>query len=109
MSFATVDGIRLHYRSVRIEFASKVRARWPMPRCSAGSAVPSPRASRLFTRRFATHSCMRTAKGTQAIADGVVGARFVELDAQHLSNIERAEEFTQAVLDFLTTPTAARL
>lgn len=45
---------------------------------------------------------------SRALADGVSGARFVERDAQHLSNIERAEEFTQAVLDFLTTPAAAQ-
>lgn len=44
---------------------------------------------------------------SRALAAGVAGARFVELDAQHLSNIERAEEFTQAVLDFLTAPPAA--
>lgn len=41
-----------------------------------------------------------------ALADGIAGARFVELDAQHLSNIEQADEFTQAVLGFLTEPSA---
>ena len=44
---------------------------------------------------------------SRALAAAVSGARFVELDAQHLSNIERAEEFTQTVLDFLTGATAA--
>jgi 3-oxoadipate enol-lactonase len=37
------------------------------------------------------------------IAERIPGARYVELDAAHLSNIERAEEFTDTVLKFLTT------
>lgn len=36
------------------------------------------------------------------IADAVPGARYVELDAAHLSNIEQAGAFNAAVLDFLT-------
>lgn len=43
---------------------------------------------------------------TRALAEAIAGARFVELDAQHLSNIERADEFTQTVLGFLTGPIA---
>lgn len=39
---------------------------------------------------------------SRALADGIAGAHFVELDAQHLSNIERPDEFTQTVLGFLT-------
>jgi 3-oxoadipate enol-lactonase len=35
------------------------------------------------------------------IAQQVQSARFVELDAAHLSNVEAASQFTQAVLDFL--------
>ncbi len=42
---------------------------------------------------------------SRALAEGIASARFVELDAQHLSNIERADEFTQTVLGFLTAST----
>ncbi|WP_116137851.1 3-oxoadipate enol-lactonase [Trinickia diaoshuihuensis] len=41
---------------------------------------------------------------SRALAQAIEGVRFVELDAQHLSNIERADEFTRTVLDFLSTP-----
>jgi len=39
---------------------------------------------------------------SRTLADGIAGAHFVELDAQHFSNIERSDEFTQTVLGFLT-------
>jgi 3-oxoadipate enol-lactonase len=32
----------------------------------------------------------------------VPGARYVELDASHLSNVEQADAFNRAVLGFLT-------
>jgi 3-oxoadipate enol-lactonase len=35
------------------------------------------------------------------IASRIAGAKLVELDAAHLSNVEAAEKFTQAVLGFL--------
>jgi 3-oxoadipate enol-lactonase len=35
------------------------------------------------------------------LATAIPGARFVELDAAHLSNIERADEFNEQVLTFL--------
>jgi 3-oxoadipate enol-lactonase len=38
----------------------------------------------------------------RAIADKIRGAKVVELPASHLSNIEAADQFTAAVLDFLT-------
>jgi 3-oxoadipate enol-lactonase len=38
---------------------------------------------------------------TRELARTIPGASLVEFDAQHLSNIERADEFTQTVLDFL--------
>lgn len=38
------------------------------------------------------------------IADTIPGARLVELDAAHLSNIEAADAFNKAVVDFLTAP-----
>lgn len=40
----------------------------------------------------------------KAIAAAIPGARLVELDAAHLSNIEAAEDFNKAVIDFLTAP-----
>jgi len=39
----------------------------------------------------------------RTIADAINGARFIELLAAHLSNIEAAEAFNAAVLDFLTS------
>lgn len=36
------------------------------------------------------------------IAERVPGARYVELDVAHLSNVEQAEAFNRALLDFLT-------
>ena len=43
----------------------------------------------------------------QAIAESIPGAKLVTLNAAHLSNIEDAEAFTDAVLRFLTQPIAA--
>lgn len=37
------------------------------------------------------------------LAERIPGARYVELEAAHLSNIEAADRFTQTVLSFLTT------
>ena len=38
----------------------------------------------------------------QGIAASIPGAKYVELEAAHLSNVERPAEFTAAVLQFLT-------
>jgi len=38
------------------------------------------------------------------IAARIPGARYVELEASHLSNIETAPEFNQTLLEFLTSP-----
>ncbi len=40
----------------------------------------------------------------QVIAQAIEGAKLVTLNAAHLSNIEQAEPFAAAVLDFLTKP-----
>ena len=37
-----------------------------------------------------------------AVADAIPGARYVELDAAHLSNWEQTEQFTEALVGFLT-------
>lgn len=42
------------------------------------------------------------------IADSIAGAKYVELDAAHLSNIEQPEAFTKAVVAFLTAPERTR-
>lgn len=39
---------------------------------------------------------------TQALADGVAQGRHLVLEAAHLSNLERPQEFSEAVLRFLT-------
>jgi 3-oxoadipate enol-lactonase len=36
------------------------------------------------------------------LADRIDGARYVELDAAHVSNLERPAEFTRALIEFLT-------
>jgi pimeloyl-ACP methyl ester carboxylesterase len=37
------------------------------------------------------------------IVERVAGAKYAELDAAHLSNVEAAERFTQALAQFLET------
>ncbi|MDP2358206.1 MAG: 3-oxoadipate enol-lactonase [Beijerinckiaceae bacterium] len=41
------------------------------------------------------------------IAEHIPGSRLVALEAAHLSNIEAANEFTRAIVSFLTAPAAA--
>jgi 3-oxoadipate enol-lactonase len=47
------------------------------------------------------HDPVTTVDDARFIADRVAGARVAELDASHLSNIEAADAFTDAVLRFL--------
>lgn len=49
-----------------------------------------------------THDGSTPAADGRAAADAIPGARYVELDAAHLSNWEQREQFTQALLGFLT-------
>ncbi|MGO4814996.1 3-oxoadipate enol-lactonase [Cupriavidus sp. 2MCAB6] len=42
-----------------------------------------------------------TAAEGRALADAIPGARYLELEAAHLSNREQPERFTEALLDFL--------
>jgi len=49
-----------------------------------------------------THDGSTPAADGRAVADAIPGARFVELDAAHLSNWEQSEQFTQALVGFLT-------
>jgi 3-oxoadipate enol-lactonase len=48
-----------------------------------------------------THDMSTTAAQGRELAGSIAGADYKELDAAHLSNIERAGEHTRAVLDFL--------
>ncbi len=49
-----------------------------------------------------THDLAATPAQGRELAQAIPGARYVELDAAHISNIEKAETFTKTVLDFLT-------
>lgn len=48
-----------------------------------------------------THDGSTPAADGRAVADAIPGARYVELDAAHLSNWEQTDQFTQALLGFL--------
>ena len=47
------------------------------------------------------HDGSTPAADGRAVADAIPGARYVELDAAHLSNWEQSEQFTDALLGFL--------
>ena len=49
-----------------------------------------------------THDGSTPAADGRAVSDAIPGAQYVELDAAHLSNWEQSEQFTQALLGFLT-------
>jgi 3-oxoadipate enol-lactonase len=48
------------------------------------------------------HDPSTTVADGEVVARGVPGARFMTLDAAHLCNVERASEFTAAIVDFLS-------
>jgi 3-oxoadipate enol-lactonase len=48
-----------------------------------------------------THDLSTTAAQGRQLAESIDGARYVELDAAHLSNLQKADEYTRTVLDFL--------
>jgi 3-oxoadipate enol-lactonase len=48
-----------------------------------------------------SHDVATTAADGYWLADAIPGARLVELDAAHLSNVERVEAFNEAVRTFL--------
>jgi len=49
-----------------------------------------------------TRDLVTTPADHRDLADRIDGARYVELDAPHISNLERPAEFTRALVDFLT-------
>jgi 3-oxoadipate enol-lactonase len=78
------------------------RLQRPAPRCG----TPIPRRSRPHRdadARDRRHARPRgDAGGRPYMAERIADARYVELDAAHLSNLERPAEFTQALVDFLS-------
>ena len=52
----------------------------------------------------ATHDPAAPPTDGKFLAKQIAGARYVELDAAHLSNIEQRDQFTQEVLNFLQKP-----
>jgi 3-oxoadipate enol-lactonase len=49
-----------------------------------------------------THDPVCTPVDGRYLCDRIDGARYQELDAPHISNLERPQEFTAALVDFLT-------
>ncbi|MGI4813105.1 MAG: 3-oxoadipate enol-lactonase [Janthinobacterium lividum] len=49
-----------------------------------------------------THDLAATPEQGLWLADHIAGARYLELDASHISNVEQADAFNRAVLAFLT-------
>src|SRR5260370_31711323 len=52
----------------------------------------------------ATHDPAAPPSDGKFLAKEIKGARYVQLDAAHLSTIEQGEQFTQEVSQFLQTP-----
>jgi 3-oxoadipate enol-lactonase len=50
-----------------------------------------------------THDPAATPADGRILAENIPGARYVELNTSHLSNIEDPQHFYEAVLSFLTT------
>jgi len=50
------------------------------------------------------HDPVIPAADVKYLVESIPGAKLVELDASHLSNIEAADEFTKALLNFLSQP-----
>jgi len=48
-----------------------------------------------------THDPAATAADGQSLAERIVGSRYIELNASHLSNIEDSDRFTKEALSFL--------
>jgi 3-oxoadipate enol-lactonase len=54
-----------------------------------------------------THDPATTPEQGRLLASLIRGARYLELDAAHLSNIEAASQFTSAVREFLSAAAPA--
>ena len=49
-----------------------------------------------------THDAVTPPAEGRRMADAIAGAKYVELDAAHISNVEQAERFTSEIVDFLS-------
>jgi 3-oxoadipate enol-lactonase len=82
--------------------------------CAAGRDMDQREAIQSITNKvlvIAGRHDLSTPPGTGALAaSSIEGAKFVTLEASHMSNIEDEANFTKAAVDFLTAPeiTAAR-
>ncbi len=79
--------------------------------CAAGRDMDQREAIRSIRNKvlvIAGRHDLSTPPGMGAlVASSIEGARFVTLEASHMSNIEDEANFTRAVVDFLTTPETA--
>ncbi len=66
-----------------------------------GESIANIRAQTLVIA--GTHDVATPPADGKFLADHIKGARYVELPAAHISNIEASEAFTQNVLQFLAT------
>lgn len=55
-----------------------------------------------------THDPATTAADGRSLAQRIPGARFIELDAAHMCNIEQADKFTEELRNFLAAAESAR-
>lgn len=103
----TEDFVKLHPAAVQ-RISDMLLATAPEGYCAACAAVrdmdqrESIAAIRLPTLVIAgIHDLATPAQEGRSVADTIPGARYAELPAAHLSNVERAEEFTQLLTGFL--------
>ncbi len=73
------------------------------PSATWTSARPSRRSSAPTLVIAGTHDIATPAADGRFLADRIKGAAYVELAAAHISNIEAAPAFTDALLAFLNT------
>lgn len=103
----TEDFVKLHPASVKL-ISDMLLATAPEGYCAACAAVrdidqrEAIAAIRLPTLVIAgAHDLATPAQDGRFVADTIPGARYAELPAAHLSNVERVEEFTQLLTGFL--------
>lgn len=103
----TEDFIKLHPTSVKA-ISDMLLATAPEGYCAACAAVrdmdqrEAIAVIRLPTLVIAgAHDLATPARDGRFVANAIPGARYAELPAAHLSNVERVEEFTQLLTGFL--------
>ncbi|MFN4278270.1 MAG: 3-oxoadipate enol-lactonase [Ferrovibrio sp.] len=103
----TEDFIKLHPASVKV-ISDMLLATAPEGYCAACAAVRDMDQREAIAKiRLPTlviagaHDLATPAQDGRFVADAIPGARYAELPAAHLSNVERVEEFTQLLTGFL--------